>query len=135
MLQFIAYSLFKYYSASVTLDSVCEVRREITISARESGRQKTEVSVHDVHGDAAVGCINQLIMSLKEFWFTSQGKQVSSMAFCLGASWTAVKQIPWRSTWCYAAEVFRDFDLQHDHYLLHHLHPYRRLPYQVAHCL
>jgi len=78
------------------LSSVCEVRREITISANELERQKTEVRVHDVHGDAAVGCINQLIMSLKEFCSTSQGKQVSSVAFCLGASWTAVKQIPWR---------------------------------------
>lgn len=133
MLEFFSYPLFKYYSVGVILSSVCEVRWEITISANELGRQKTEVSVRDVHGDAVVGCINQLIMSLKEFWSTSQGKQVSSMAFCLGASWTSVKQIPGRSTWCYATEVFRDFDFQHDHYLLHHLHPYLRIPYQVAH--
>jgi len=133
VLEFISYPLFKYSYAGVTLSSVCEVRWEITISANGLGGQKTELSVHDVHGDAAVGCINQLIMSLKEFWSTSQGKQVSSMAFCLGASWTSVKQIPGRSTSRNAAEVFRDFDLQHDHYLLHHLHTYLRIPYQVAH--
>jgi len=103
VLEFFSYPLFKYYSAGVTLGSVCKVRWEITISASELGRQKTEVSVRDVHGDAAVGCINQLIMSLKEFCSTPQGKQVSSVAFCLGASWTSVKQIPGRSTWRYAA--------------------------------
>jgi len=133
VLEFFSYPLFKYYSTGVTLSSVCEVRCEITISANELGRQKTEVSVHDVRGDAAMGCINQLITSPKEFWSTSQGKQVLSMAFCLGASRTSVKQIPRRSTWRYPVEVFRDFDLQLDHYLLHHLHPYLRISYQVAH--
>lgn len=44
-----------------------------------------------------------------------------AMAFCLGASWTSVKGIPKGSTRCYAAEVFRGLDFQHDHYLLHHL--------------
>lgn len=82
---------------------------------------KKEVIVPGMYGDATLGCINQLIMSVKVFWSTSQGKRVAAMAFCLGASWTSVKQIPKRSTWHYATEVFRDFDLQHDHYVLHHL--------------
>ena len=88
---------------------------------KQEREKKTEVGVPDMYGDATLGCINQLIMSVKEFWSTSQGKQVAAMAFCLGASWTSVKGIPKGSTRCYAAELFRGLDFQHDHYLLHHL--------------
>jgi hypothetical protein len=51
----------------------------ITTNPTEVGEAESECRFHDACGEVTLGCINQLIMSVKELLNTSHGKQVAAM--------------------------------------------------------